>query len=83
MKTTALSIMGTLPYFFVCFFSNIFYKGKQLADVLFAFQEEKELPKCVFFSPIALRKTTIVYNFGLSECKRAEGNNLLFCPDSH
>ena len=36
------------------------------------------------FNPIALRKTKIVCNFGLSECNRVKGNYLLqqkkFCP---
>ena len=27
---------------------------------------------CSFLNPIALRKTKIVYNFGLSECNRAK-----------
>ena len=25
---------------------------------------------CIYFSPIAIRKAKIVYNFGLSECNR-------------
>ena len=28
----------------------------------------------IFFNPIALRKTKIVYNFGLSECNRVKVN---------
>ena len=28
-------------------------------------------------NPIALKKAKIVYNFGLSECNRVKGNNLL------
>ena len=29
-------------------------------------------------NPIALRKDKIVYNFGLSECKRVKNKNLIF-----
>ena len=32
-------------------------------------------PECI---PIALKKAKIVYNFGLSECNRVKGKNLLY-----
>ena len=32
----------------------------------------------VTINPIALKRAKIVYNFGLSECNRVKGKNLLF-----
>ena len=59
------------------FFCCHFYQENNFCGFLFAFLRDKNLLK-----PIALRKTKIAYNFGLSECNRVKGGLYLkeFAP---
>ena len=57
------------------FVSQSIYKKKKKKQICLrnkdAFNEDY-LQTSYFFNPIALRKTKIAYNFGLSECKRVK-----------
>ena len=69
--------MGTLSYFLA-----FFTKGSISCD-LFCFpgQWNPSQKKEFTLNPIALRKAKIVYNFGLSECSRVKGKNMLALED--
>ena len=46
---------------------QVYCQGKQLFHFIFV----------SLLNPIALRKSKIIYNFGLSECSRVNGDQLL------